>query len=331
MILAGDIGGTKTTLALFEIVGPRLRPTPHTATYASGDHAEFDEILDQFRATLPKDVDIDVCCLGVAGMVMDGQVHTTNLPWEISEAGLRQALKVDCALLMNDLEATAYGMTHLDLDQLHVLNPGTSRRTRGNVGVIAAGTGLGEATLYWNGRRFQPIASEGGHSDFAPRSEQEVELWRFLSRRFDGHVSYERVLSGAGIGNLYDFLCESESDPEPEWLAAEFAKSEDRIPVISKAGLDETDARCVRTLDLFSEIYGAEAGNVALNSLAVGGVFVGGGIAPKILPALLRDDAFLRGFYAKGRFTDFMSQFHVSVSLNPKAALLGAAYFALER
>lgn len=330
MILAGDIGGTKTTLALFEVAGPRVRATEHKATYPSGDHATFDEILAAFRATLPGDAAIDTCCLGVAGAVMDGRVHTTNLPWEISEAGLAQSLGVGKALLLNDLESTAYGMIHLDLDQLHVLNAGTSRRTRGNVGVIAAGTGLGEATLFWDGQKFQPIASEGGHSDFAPRNSREVELWQFLSHKFGGHVSYERVLSGAGIHNIYEFLREADPEPEPAWLAEAFAGDDDPAAIISKAGLDGTDTRCVNTLAMFAEMYGAEAGNIALNALAVGGVFVGGGIAPRILPALIRDDAFLRGFRAKGRFTDFMDQFHVSVSLNPQAALIGAAYYALE-
>ena len=331
MILAGDIGGTKTTLALFERDGPKLRVTEITATYPSGGHASFDEILKTFLATVPPGTAVDGCCLGVAGAVMDGVVHTTNLPWDLDESSLAKAVGATKATLLNDLEATAFGMIHLEPDDLHVLNPGTSRRTRGNVAVIAAGTGLGEATLFWDGQKFQPIASEGGHSDFAPRNDREVELWHYLAKKFDGHVSYERVLSGAGIVNIYHFLRDSGFAPEPSFLADKFAASDaDPAVVISETGLDGSDPNCVEALDLFAEMYGAEAGNLALNCLAVGGIFVGGGIAPKLLPALTKGDAFLRGFFAKGRFSDFMKRFHVSVSLNPRAALLGAAYFAIE-
>ncbi|WP_435018758.1 glucokinase [Tundrisphaera sp. TA3] len=330
MILAGDIGGTKTTLALFEIVGPKLRATEHVATFPSGEHATFGEILSAFLAEIPAGTTIDACCLGVAGAVLDGRVETTNLPWEIDEPSLAEAVGAPRATLLNDLEATAYGMIHLDLGELHVLNTGTSRRRRGNVAVIAAGTGLGEATLFWDGRHFQPIASEGGHSDFAPRNPREVELLQYLWTKFGGHASYERVLSGAGIVNLYEFLRVSGNAPEPSWLSDRFAEADDPAIVISQAGLKGEDANCVAALDMFAEIYGAEAGNLALNCLAVGGVFVGGGIAPKLLDALTNNDAFMRGFTAKGRFSEFMERFHVSVSLNPRAALLGAAYYAIE-
>lgn len=330
MILAGDIGGTKTTLALFEVVGPKLRMTDHRATFPSRDHQTFDEILATFLADIPPGTPIDAACFGVAGAVLDGAVQTTNLPWELDERSLARAVGSPRAILLNDLEATAFGMPYLDLDELHVLNPGTSRRRRGNVAVIAAGTGLGEATLFWDGRKFHPIASEGGHSDFAPRNAREVELWHYLAEKFGGHVSYERVLSGPGLVNLYHFLRDTGFAPEPSWLADRFASDGDPGVIVSQAGLSGQDANCAEALAMFAEIYGAEAGNLALNCLAVGGIFVGGGIAPKILTALDRDDAFMRGFAAKGRMSELMGRFHVSVSLNPQAALLGSAYYAIE-
>ncbi len=231
--------------------------------------------------------------------------------------------------MLNDLEAAAYGTLHLSLAEKHVLNPGTSRRKRGNIAVIAAGTGLGEAILFFDGQKYQPIASEGGHADFAPQSDVEVELLKYLREKFHGHVSYERVLSGPGFFNVYSFFRDTSHAPEPDWLA-ERIKAEDPSAVVSEVGLAGQDENCVATLDLFATIYGAEAGNLALKALAVGGVFVAGGIAPKILPAMTKDDAFLKGFFAKGRFEGLMKNLHVSVALNPQAPLIGAAYYALQ-
>ena len=220
-------------------------------------------------------------------------------------------------------------MLHLSLEEKHVLNPGTSRRKRGNIAVIAAGTGLGEAILFWDGQKYQPIASEGGHADFAPQTDVEVELYRYLRDKFGGHVSYERVLSGPGFFNIYSFFRDTGHAPEPDWLA-ERIRAGDPSAVVSEVGLAGKDENCVATLDLFATIYGAEAGNLALKALAVGGVFVAGGIAPKILPALTSNDAFLKGFFAKGRFAELMKNLHVSVALNPRAPLIGAAHYALE-
>ena len=327
MILAGDIGGTKTVLALFEPEGEGLRLV-RDATFPSREHAAFEEILGAFLGE-KGEAKIDAGCFGVAGAVLDGRVHTTNLPWTLEEGALAEAMKASKATLLNDLEAAAYGMIHLPLEELHVLNPGTSRRQRGNVAVIAAGTGLGEAVLFWDGGKFQPIASEGGHSDFAPQTDVEIDLYRYLRDKFGGHVSYERVLSGPGFQNIYSFFRDSGHAPEPDWLAARLREG-DPSAVISEVGLAGQDPNCAATLELFARIYGAEAANLALKALAVGGVFVGGGIAPKLLPALTKDDAFLRGFFAKGRFANLMKNLHVSVALNPRAPLLGAAYYALQ-
>jgi len=327
MILAGDIGGTKTVLALFEPDGEGLRLV-RDATVPSRDHATFEEILTTFLGDGPAPK-VDAACFGVAGAVLDGRVHTTNLPWTLEEGALGEAIGTPRGILLNDLEAAAYGMPHLSLDERHVLNPGTSRRQRGNVAVIAAGTGLGEAVLFWDGGKYQPIASEGGHCDFAPRTDVEDDLQRHLRGKFGGHVSFERVLSGPGFFNVYSFFRDTGHAPEPPWLAEKLGSGDPGI-VISEVGLAGQDANCVATLDLFASIYGAEAGNLALKALAVGGVYIAGGIAPKILPALTKDDAFLRAFFAKGRFANLMKNLHVSVALNPRAPLLGAAYYAIQ-
>jgi glucokinase len=327
MILAGDIGGTKTVLALFQPDGETLTPV-RDATFPSRQHATFEEILTTFLEGSPG-ARPEVACFGVAGAVMDGRVQTTNLPWTLEEEALASSIGARKATLLNDLEAAAYGTLHLSLEEKHVLNPGTSRRKRGNIAVIAAGTGLGEAILFYDGQKYQPIASEGGHADFAPQSDLEIELQKYLRQKFGGHVSYERVLSGPGFFNVYSFFRDSGHAPEPEWLG-EKLRAGDPSAVVAATGLAGQDENCVATLDLFSTIYGAEAGNLALKALAVGGVFVAGGIAPKLLPALTRNDAFLRGFFAKGRFTDLMKNLHVSVALNPRAPLIGAAYYALQ-
>jgi glucokinase len=327
MILAGDIGGTKTVLALFQPDGKTLVPV-REETFPSRQHATFEEILTSFLERSPG-TRPEAACFGVAGAVMDGRVTTTNLPWTLDEELLAQSIGCKKATLLNDLEAAAYGTLHLSLDEKHVLNPGTSRRKRGNIAVIAAGTGLGEAILFFDGKKYQPIASEGGHADFAPQSDIEIELHKYLREKFHGHVSYERVLSGPGFFNVYSFFRDTQHAPEPDWLA-ERIKNGDPSAIVSEVGLAGQDENCVATLDLFATIYGAEAGNLALKALAVGGVFVAGGIAPKLLPALTKNDAFLKGFFAKGRFTDLMHKLHVSIALNPRAPLIGAAHYAHE-
>jgi glucokinase len=217
-------------------------------------------------------------------------------------------------------------MLHLRPDELSLLSAGAKPKRKGNVAVIAAGTGLGEAMLFWDGSQYCPVASEGGHADFAPRTDQEIELLRYLRTQYGGHVSYERVLSGPGFFNLYAFLRDSGYAPEPDWLK-ERLRSGDPSATITQVGLAGDDPLCSATLDLFAAIYGAEAGNLALKCLAVGGVYVGGGIAPKILDKL-KDGAFFRAFTDKGRFSSLMKSIEVSVALNPRAPLIGAAHFA---
>ncbi|HEX9880515.1 MAG TPA: glucokinase [Candidatus Binatia bacterium] len=323
MILAGDIGGTKTILALFEEKGAGLRPV-RDATFANADHGTFKEVLKLFlREETASSVESG--CFGVAGAVINGRTRMTNLNWELNESVLAEALGVKRVKLLNDLAATAYGMVHLSPDDLKALNPAGQKGT-GNIAVIAAGTGLGEAMLYWDGSQYQPSASEGGHADFAPRSDLEIKLLRYLREKLKGRVSYERVLSGPGLLNIYSFLRDSAHGTEPPWLT-EKLKTGDPSATISQLGVTREEPLCTEALDLFTSIYGAEAGNLALKCLATGGVYVGGGIAPKILPALERG-AFLNSFGDKGRFSPLLKRMELKVSLNPGTALLGAAHFA---
>lgn len=265
-----------------------------------------------------------VACFGVAGPVIQEKSTVTNLPWELDESKLGEALQVPRVKLLNDLEATAYGVLHLEPADFSVLQPGVKRK--GNIAVIAAGTGLGEAILYWDGERHHPLSSEGGHADFAPRTDHEIELLTYLRREF-GHVSYERLLSGPGLFNIYRFLRDSGFAPEPDWLRSRLMQG-DPADVISQIGLAREHVLCARALDLFASVYGAEAGNLALKAFAVGGVYVGGGIAPKILPKL-QDGTFLHAFCDKGRFAELMQTIEITVSLNPRAPLIGAAHYAL--
>lgn len=329
MILAGDLGGTKTVLGMYERTPRGLEPLRHQV-FASRSSGRFDGILSEFLANhdgpRPR-----AACFGVAGAVIDGRCHATNLPWTLDERDF-QAAPFDFATvkLLNDLEATAYGILYLPADEVAVLNPPSSQaptRTRqGNIAVIAAGTGLGEAMLYWDGSEYHPVASEGGHADFGPRTDREVELWHYLKALHGDHVSYERVLSGPGFFNIYQFLRDKRDFDEPPSLAAAIAAGEPNA-VIAAHGLAGDVPLCVETVSMFVSIYGAEAGNQALRCVALGGVFLGGGIAPKLLPAL-KSPTFLNSFRAKGRFAPFLERVEVSVAMNPDAALLGAAHYA---
>jgi glucokinase len=324
-ILAGDIGGTKTLVALFEERDGSLQ-TVRERSFPSREHASLEEILRSFLAEGAR-IDVRAGCFAVAGPVIDGRVKATNLPWEMDERSLASAVGAPRVRLLNDLEGTAYGMLFLKPEEQHALNAGTRPPLGGNVAVIAAGTGLGEAMLYFDGKQHHPIASEGGHADFAPQTDQEMDLLRYLRQQFGGHVSYERVLAGPGLHNVYGFLRDTGFAKETPELHDALAAAPDPSPVISQRGLARTDALCTEALDLFCRIYGAEAGNFAMRFLAVGGVFLGGGIAPKILPALERG-GFLDAYTRKGRFTPLMQSIPVRVCLNPKAALQGAAHFA---
>jgi glucokinase len=268
---------------------------------------------------------IDGACFGIAGPVVDGKVKTPNLPWVVDSDEVSRALKLDGVTLLNDLEAAAYGIFSLDNDEFYSLNEGVMRRS-GNKALIAAGTGLGQAILYDDGRHFRPLASEGGHGDFAPRNELEIELLRYLIGRF-GRVSYERVVSGPGLFNIYRFLKEARGFEEPKWLAERIANGDDPSAEVTKAALANEAEICVLALNLFVSVYGAEAGNLALRTKSVRGLYIGGGIAPKILNKL-KDGTFMRAFVDKGRYADFNAAIPVAVVLNQQAPLRGAAYYA---
>lgn len=322
LVLAGDIGGTKTSLALFSVHGDKLR-VESSSTFSSKPYSGLTPILKEFLAG--EEHPIDAACFGIAGPVVDGSVRTTNLPWIIDTEVLRRSLKLDAVNLLNDLEAAAYGIFTLADDEFFTLNEGEPRQS-GNKAMIAAGTGLGQAILYDDGHHFRPLASEGGHGDFAPRDELEIELLRYLIGRFD-HVSYERVVSGPGLFNIYRFLKEARRLDEPPWLTERFAAEDDPSAVVSNAALAREADICVQALDLFVAVYGAEAGNLALRAKSVRGLYVGGGIAPKILDKLT-DGGFMRAFTAKGRYADLLAAIPVRVILNEQAALHGAAYHA---
>jgi glucokinase len=324
-VLAGDVGGTKTVLALYEMDGDALRELGQKR-FPSADYETFDEILEEFLASVGRRR-IRTCCVAVAGAVLGGRSELTNLPWTLDERRLGEATGVRRCRLLNDLEAAAYGMLFLPPEEYVELNPAARKPRTGNVAVIAAGTGLGEAILYWDGEDYHPIASEGGHADFAPHGALQIDLLRHLHDKLGGHVSYERVLSGPGIANIYGFLRDTGHGHEPNWLAQRL-REEDPGAVITQAALQEKDPLCHKALELFVAIYGSEAGNCALKCLSTGGVFVGGGIAPKILD-ILGGGHFMRAFADKGRFRDLLETLSVRVALNPDAPLLGAARYAL--
>ena len=322
LVFAGDIGGTKTNLALYSVHGEKLR-SESMQTFASKGYSGLVPVLQDFLGSAqPK---IDAACFGIAGPVVDGKVKTPNIPWMVDSSELRRALKLDSVSLLNDLEAGAHGIFTLNNDEFSTLNEGTMRQS-GNKALIAAGTGLGEAIMHDDGRHFHPLASEGGHADFAPRNELEIELLRYLLGRF-GHVSYERVLSGPGLFNIYKFFKENRGLGEPQWLTERFAGGDDASAVVSKTALAGEAEICVKSLELFVSLYGGEAGNLALRAKSLRGLYIGGGIAPKIL-AKLKDGAFMRAFVDKGRYTDLLAAIPVQVVLNDQAALRGAAYYA---
>jgi glucokinase len=322
MILAGDIGGTNTRLALFTQRGEQLEAVAED-TFASREHPDLTTIVKKFLSS--RNLPIEIACFGVAGPVQQGRTQATNLPWLVDAQRLEQKLRIHTVHLLNDLEANAYGIALLPAEDLVVLNPGAADAS-GNAAVIAAGTGLGEAGLYWDGRQHHPFACEGGHSSFSPTDHLQMELLSYLMREFS-HVSWERVVSGPGLLSIYQFLRETGRGEEPAWLAAEM-QGDDPSAVISQAALTGTNALCEQALDLFVSLYGAEAGNVALKIMATGGVYVGGGIAPKIIKKLM-EPHFMEAFVAKGRLQPLVQDIPVRVIMNDKTALLGAARFAM--
>lgn len=321
MILAGDVGGTKTNLALFRVEGGTLR-RGELRSYPSREYAGLEEILGEFLGGGPA---VDSVCVGVAGPVVAGKSRVTNLPWEVDREAVRRACGARTSFLVNDLQATAYSVPFLPAESVSSLREGEGD-PEGTIAVLAAGTGLGASFLVWDGRGYIPVASEGGHADFPARDRREERLHAFLSGEV-GRVSVERVVSGPGLHAVYRFLRESEGMAESPGVSERMAR-EDPPRVISEEGLSGRSAACAEALRLFASLYGAAAGNLALQVLATGGVYLGGGIAPAILPALSSGE-FLEAFVAKGRFRGFLSRLPVRVILDDKAALLGAARYAL--
>jgi len=323
ILLAGDIGGTKTKLALYESAGEALLPL-RDKSYPSGEYGGLGQILADFLEGSPKPP--AAACFGVAGPVMDGRCRTTNLPWVIEETAISAHTGIACVRLLNDLQAMALGLARLPAEELVELNPNAVPRA-GNIAVLAAGTGLGEAILYWDGQTHHAIATEGGHTDFAPNSREQDALLRYLRVKFDGHASYERILSGPGLFNVYQHLREEGIATESAEFNAALLAGGDPGQLVSRFALEENNLLCRETLRLFVRVYGAEAGNWALKTLAHGGVLIGGGIAAKILPAMANGD-FMASFCHKGRFSDWIGALSVKVALNQDAGLLGSAHHA---
>lgn len=325
MLLAGDVGATKTSLAVFA-AGTGAREPLAEATFVSAQFSDLAALLRTFleQANLP----VNSISLGVAGPVVGGQATITNLGWVVEAQRLQEALSVSAVLLLNDLQAIGYEVPSLRADDVHILNQGQPLRG-GSVAIVAPGTGLGEAFLTWNGSRYEAHPSEGGHVDFAPTDELQAGLLSYMLERND-HVSYEWVCSGMGLPHVYAYL-KASGLSEPLWLTEQLAQASDPTPAIVDAALSPTKSceLCTVTLDTFAAILGAEAGNLALKVLATAGVYIGGGIPPRILP-VLENGRFMQAFLAKGRFRDFMSRVPVKVIVNPKVALYGAARAGLE-
>lgn len=331
MILAGDVGGTKVHLALYKFERGQLLAA-HDHKFSAREFPGLVEIveafLEQCSETLGQSIGVLAACFGVPGPVRHGRLKLTNLPWVLDASRLQIDLKIPHVFLINDLEANGYGISELTPDQILELSKGDPN-AEGNRGLIAAGTGLGEAILVWNGHSYMPMASEGGHSDFAARNEEEVELLRYLQKTVGGRVSSERVVSGIGLANVYAFCRDVKRLEEPAWLKARM-QNEDPNAVIGELGESGESPLCVEALDIFVSAYGAEAGNLALKILATGGMYVGGGIAPKLLKKM-QDGTFMKAFTDKGRLSDLLVQTPVRLILESRAALMGAAAYAEAR
>lgn len=326
MIIAGDIGGTKTNVALFEASGGGVGAPLALDSFPSARYDSLEDILREFVRRQPQ-ARITHACFGVAGPVVRGHIDATNLAWKVHDVKLAEAIGVPAVRLINDLEATAYGIGELGPEQLYTLNEGEADRT-GHRALIAAGTGLGMAAVYFDGTNaYHPMPSEGGHIDFSPRNEREFEMMTYLREQIGGRVSYERVLSGMGIHNIYSFLRDRGHGEEPAWLAEEI-RTGDASAAISRAALAGRSELAATALEIFVEVYGAMAGNLALLLKAIGGLYIGGGIAPKIMPKLT-DGTFMRNYSDKGRMAGLVNSIPVHVILDDKAALYGAARAAL--
>jgi glucokinase len=329
MLLAGDIGGTKTRLGIFSTGGKDAQPPQPLAemTFENARYPDLETIVREFTGQV-KAGKVERACFGVAGPVLGDRVAITNLPWLIDGKKLASALNIPSVGIINDLLATAHALPFLTPDDLHTLNRGKPV-LQGNMAVIAPGTGLGEAFLIWDGRQYQSYASEGGHGDFAPNNGAEIELLRHLSQRW-GHVSYDRVCTGRGLPDIYRFLKETDSAEDIPGLAERVAAAADATPLIVAAALAAEGSNsliCVQALEIFVSTLGAEAGNMALRFMATGGIYVAGGLPPRILP-FFNQPAFMDAFRRKGRLSEMVAQIPVQVVLNQAAPLLGAAYYA---
>lgn len=323
MILAGEIGATRTRLAAFEKEGSRLQLVVEK-TYLSQEHNNLSEIIAGFIKG--EGVGVHQACFGVAGPVRHGRSKISNLPWVIDARDLAKQLLLDSVGMLNDLEAYAYGIDGLDSKDLVTLNEG-SEDAEGNRAVISARTGLGVAGLYWDGFRHHPFGCEGGHSDFAPRSALEMELLAYLQKKY-GRISCERLLSGPGIKNIYDFLRDSKKAEEPQWLKDQMGAAADPPALISQLAAEGKAAICDQTMTIFVSIYGAETGNVALNFMSTGGIFIGGSVAAKNVPRM-KDPVFMQSFLDKGRMESLLKDMPVTIVLNDDSGIIGAARYTL--
>lgn len=325
MILAGDVGGTKCSLGLFEKNGPTLRSV-FQRRLPTRDYAGFEDLIGDFleqAGGVNKSAgirEIEAAGFGLAGVVVDGSLHAGNLPWVLNGSALAQKLHLNKVVLLNDLTATALSLDRLASNDFAILNQGTAEH-RATKAVIAAGTGLGEAILFWDGQQYRVAPSEGGQADFTPRTEIEIQLLIHLNKQLP-HVSCEEIISGRGFRRIHEFLNPSLRHPSFD------AQESDAAREITLQGLEQSCPVCVETLEVWTEAYGAEAGNLALRTLALGGVYVAGGIAPKILTKL-RDGAFLRAFCGKSKFASVLARVPISVVVNEDAPVWGAAYEAL--
>ena len=323
MILAGDVGGTNVDLALYDFANGKLKYT-RDKVYRAKEYAGLEVIVKDFLGTDK----VTAACFGCPGPVRNGRLRLTNLPWTLDSRELSANLGIEHVLLINDLEANGYGIAELGPDQIYTLAEGDPSQT-GNRALLAAGTGLGESFLVWNGRAHVPYPSEGGHTDYAPRNEDEIDLLRFLKEKYNGRVSFERVVAGMGLTNIYEFLRDVRGMEEPAWLGQRIG-TEDPNAVITELALAAKSEICEKALDMFVSAYGAEAGNLALKVLSVGGLYVGGGIAPRILEKL-KDGTFMKAFTDKGRLSQLLINMPVRIILESRAAQIGAAAYAEAR
>jgi len=326
MILAGDVGGTKVHLALYSFDHGQLVHV-RDERFPAHEFSGLQEIVQRFLAE-SSNPEISAACFGVPGPVRGGRLRLTNLPWVLDARELSAALNITHLFLINDLEANGYGIPELTPEQILTLNPGDPAAV-GNRALVSAGTGLGEGVLVWNGKTHVPMASEGGHSDFAARNELETELLGWLMRKLNGRVSYERVISGPGLTNIYTFLHHEKGMEEPKWLKQRM-ETEDPNAVITEVGEAGGSEICAKALEMFVASYGAEAGNMVLTVLATGGMYLGGGIAPKMLRTM-KSGVFMGAFTDKGRLSEVLIHTPVHIILESRAALMGAAAYAEAR